>query len=405
MARKGPDASEILLFIAGLGLMAVTRRPKRNPAKQSGKSFTSAFRDMGRKLQEVPNRLADEMKKDMSRWQELKERVGDGAHDPGAKIIIPRPDDDIVIEKYGVGIAEDRRNGTFLRGNLFDGLMKSMPSWAVCEKHDNYPCLAVIHGHYSEGWRDDVGPVLAVTITHCHRDSYFPYRDSLYSDEFPLDRFADMLQAAQRSKLRYCVKKSIVVIDNREIFRDENLRLAEQESPAEIRFRNWRGPTGEKRVMSEIEMDLMAHCLLRDTSEIILGEPSEDLTYDDSAKALHDDRTGLSLTVESVGDRDYRYQLGTLKRAGELLAKLTLHRRDCWRPDYGPCQLINLNRAYREDNTIGRRSRETVEREDLPFTDVAPLLNAHPALFFCGEHLGHAVLVDSRAAPLNYYYG
>jgi hypothetical protein len=199
-----------------------------------------------------------------------------------------------------------------------------------------------------------------------------------------------MLQAAQASPLRYCVKVPVVVVDDRDAHRDENERLAAGENPGQVRLRNWRGPSSGHDNMNVTERARLVSPLLSGAARVVLPEPDAVLSYDEETGTVRDDRTGLGLRVRPEGDRDYYYDVGTVLRGEDPVAELSLHTRDCWRPAYGPSQLVHLNRAT---------------GEELPLEVLVPMLNRHPRLFGNGEHLGHAVVVDTRAEPVGYYYG
>ena len=222
-------------------------------------------------------------------------------------------DDDIVVEKWGPGLADDRRDGTFLSGTLYRAYTRTTPSWSIREKHDNFPVVALLHGEYAQDVRH--GPV-TVTVTHSHRDGYFPFRDSLYADELPLDRFTLMLQAAQASPMRHCVKVPVVVVDAREAHRAEHERLAAEEDPGQVRLRNWRGPLSGYEALTITESARLQNPLLSGSAVVVLAEPEAEVSFDEESWTVRDGRSGLGLRVRREGDRDYYYDAGTVLRGG-----------------------------------------------------------------------------------------
>lgn len=395
-----------LIAAAGFVLVRAARCSEQKP--EAGGAFADRAR---RQLREAAEKAAAKAKEEAAKLNVQRERVGDGAHDPGAVIIVPHPGEDIKTARYAVSIAEDTANGTFLRGSLFRAIyVKDAPAWTLHERTDNFRVLAVIHGHFSEGWRPGEGPAIAVTITHSHSDGYFPFADSLYADQLPLDRFAEMLQAAFQSPHNYGRKTPIVVVDNREAHRAHHQELALSESKEVVRIRNWRGdrlPPLSTDSGVEKEAQNMAERLQTDNMVISFGEPGLATRYDRSTSTLYDEASGLGLTIRNAGDKDYYYSLGIVRRQEEIVAQLALHTFDCWRPGYGPSKLVNLNRAYRSIVLDGRDVRKEVCGREMPFEPLAAMLNEHPALFWAGEnpHMGHAVLIDTRADPIKYYYG
>jgi hypothetical protein len=392
-----PDLGKLLLGLAitGIGVAAHVARSK----KHHQTSFD--FGDL------VGNALNTAAKGGHAEWEKmrqdeaaLREKIGDGAHDPGALVIYPASDGEITVPEWEYGRAKDNRTGTFLSGDRFGGYMKLRPRWTFHHAKGNYPILAHLHGTYSRGWRG-AGPALAITITHAHRPGYFPWTDSLYADELPLDRIAMLMQAANRMAPPAYAR--LVVIDNREACRAEHQRRAAAESPDRIRLKDVREGAERWTTVTSNDSHAQINPAVHDGAVVVLGEPDLTIGYDPAAQATFELHGDLCMTIHSAGDRDFSYQIGRIARGDQIVAQVTLHTANCWRPGHGETRLIHLNRTSAPRTQDGEtRSIDPVE---LPFARIWPLLNRHPHLFFRDEHLGKAVLVDTRANPINFYYG
>jgi hypothetical protein len=196
----------------------------------------SSLRDFERHTQDAIDRAAARANEKAARahakavkLQERRARIGDGAHDPGAVVILPKADEHIVEPKYGYGLGRDLLGGMHLIGSTY-GYRDKAGTWALRADDRTGARIALLHGTFSDGWREGVGAATAVTVTHSHRDSFFPYRDSLYADALPLDRFAMMLERGLQPKKGPA--NPVIVIDNREAHRAEHARLARAERPA-----------------------------------------------------------------------------------------------------------------------------------------------------------------------------
>jgi hypothetical protein len=376
-----------ILIAAGLAGVAVLSQRKR----QAG-LFADSLDQLKEAIRSTPRRMAEAAAEEIAAakadYEERKRTIGKGAHDPGAIIINPDPDEAITVQRYGPGTAIDALTGRRLTGAVWGGLYDyAGRAWTLTENRGNWPVVAHLRGEWSPGWRPGCLDAKAITIHHAHPDSYFPYRDAVYADTLPLDRVAAMIQAVhefphEEKRRPVC----LVVIDNREAHRAEHARLAALESPDVIRGKN-----GTKTPADE------------EGAVIWLGQPDPLIVHDEASKVTRDPRTGLSLATRPAGDRDYSYELGTVSRGVTPIATLSLHERECWRPGYCETRMINLNRAHQPRNGPGLP--EPLLEADLPFNLVAPLLNVHPPFFWRGEHRGRAVVVDTRARPIEYYYG
>lgn len=382
MNDQKPRFDKLLLGLAigglAIGARLLSRPRGESTIEQLKKAARKGWSDAVRGGAEFHRQWQEER-------EELKRRIGDGAHDPGAIVHVPKPDEQIYVEKYGFGIAGDRQTGTLLNGSLWGGYYPTVPAWTLVKREGNHPVVAHFRGHFSKGW-DGMGEALAITIHHAFPDGFFPHRDAIYADSLPLDRVAMMLRAAHRSPEPRGMKTSIVLIDNRESHRSENERLANQEDPQTVL-----GPNGTFTAADQ------------EGAAVWLGSPDPRILHDRKARETRDPRSGLRLVTNSAGDRDYSYTAGTLYDGEHVIARLTLHVRRCWRPGYGECRLINLNRAYGPDRNPGKAADPMSEAE-LPFASIAPLLNADESLFW-QDHIGHAVVVDTRSNPIRYYYG
>ncbi len=376
-----------VLLGGGIAGFAMLRKLKQHPDVLAGDmaKMTEIVRDMPQTFARSIIKGIGDLSED---YEERKKTIGEGAHDLGASIFFPEPNKDIVVKEHSPGIATDVAQQQHLSGGRWTGSYEhSNHDWTLYESRENYPIIAHFHGIWSPGWRPDCFEAKAITITHAHPDGYFPNRDALYADTLPLDRVAMMLQAAHKfpnEKKRAQV--ALVVIDNREAHRSEQAALGKLEDDHAILGKNGlRTPANAPKAV------------------IWLGEPDANILYNEEGKASFDPRSGLRLTTREAGDRDYKYRVGVLTRDGEPVAEFSLHTDRCWRPNYGETEMINLNRAWRP------RSSETqtvpLDEGDLSINFVAPLLNAYLPLFWQSEHLGNAVIVDTRAEPINYYYG
>jgi hypothetical protein len=331
---------------------------------------------------------AEFIRKEAEENRRLSEYVGEGAHDPGAIVYRPGRDRTIVVEKYSAGEAIDTLNNTFIRGSGTGGVYGYPRTWVIHEKSGNYDVLLIVHGILSRGYRPIIGPTPAFTVTFAHRDSYFPHKDATYPTDFPLDRFAVMLNAAKGGGVSYADIGQRVIIDNREAHRAENERLAALESPDEIRTRNQiYNPARHPRAAS------------------FLPVPDTGIAFDPERKQTSSS-DGSFFSAERAGDRDYYYWAGTWHdgKTGRD-AQMTIHVRSAWRPGYGETYMLNVNRMYEGLDRHPQRTAKAVTEDDFPIARLVPLLNAYQPFTWRNEHLGHSVIVDTRANPIGYYYG
>lgn len=331
----------------------------------------------------------DSIRNDLAETERLRAYIGEGAHDPGAIIYRPKLNASIAVKKYGPGTAYDLKNNTFIRGSNTGGSYGKPRMWTIHKNEGNYETLLVVHGTLSKGYRPGVGPTPAFTVTFAHRDSYFPHKDAMYQDEFPLDRFAEMLNASKGGGTKWDDVGKLVVIDNREAHRRENERLAALEKPTEVRSKNQApNPSTHPDAVT------------------LLAEPNPNIIYDVEARESRSS-DGSRFSAKQAGDRDYHYMSGSWHdgKTGRD-ATLTLHITKAWRPGYGETYLVNVNRMYDAQRTLRPGQKRTpVGEAEFPIERLVPLINAYQPLAWRNEHLGHFIVVDTRSNPINYYYG
>lgn len=331
---------------------------------------------------------AEFIRKEAEENRRLRDYVGEGAHDPGAIVYRPRRDRTIVVEKYGAGEAIDTLNNTFIRGSRIGGVYGYARTWTIHQKSGNYDTLLIVYGTLSKGYRPIIGRTPAFTVTFAHRDSYFPHKDATYHADFPLDRFAAMLNVARGGGVSYADIGQRVIIDNREAHRAENERLAALESPDEIRTKNQvYNPARHPGAVS------------------FLPVPDDRIAFDPERKQASSS-DGSFFSAERAGDRDYYYWAGTWHdgKTGRD-ARMTIHVRPAWRPGYGETYMLNVNRMYEGLDRYPARKSKSVTEDDFPIERLVPLLNAYQPFAWRNEHVGYFIIVDTRADPIKYYYG
>jgi hypothetical protein len=325
------------------------------------------------------------------------EVAGLGASDPGAIVYLPTSDDDFEIREWGTIQVVDSQNETGLSGTRSGGSIGDSFHWTIRSAKGNYDTILNVHGVLSEGFRKDVGLTRAFTITHAYPETYFPYRDAVYQKDFPLERFASMLNTASRfnkvtRKIAPEDKRDLVVIDNRESYRAKNNRLALEEKSSDIRI-------GKIQIARKLTLPTGV------TAYIPKPDPAVKFDPDAQETKLVD---GSSFRAKRAGDRDYYFYKGVWHDAASgRNFVLTIHLSKAWRPGYGETEMLAVNRMSDdlEDMDLHREGNMRITEAEVPITALIPLLNAYQTFSFQRKNVGHFIIVDQRAKPHNYYYG
>lgn len=325
------------------------------------------------------------------------EVAGLGANDPGAIVYLPTSDNDFEIREWGIIQVVDSQNETGLSGTRSGGSIGDSFHWIIRSATGNYDVILNVRGELSEGFRKDVGQTRAFTITHAYPETYFPHRDAVYQKDFPLERFASMLNAASRLKgvPRKDVaenRRDIVVIDNRESYRAKNNRLALEEKSSDIRV-------GKIHIAKKLNLPAGV------TAYIPKPDPAVKFDPDTQETRLVD---GSSFRAKRAGDRDYYFYKGVWHdAASKRNYVLTIHLSKAWRPGYGETEMLTVNRMSDdlEDMDIYREDNMRITEAEVPIAALIPHLNAYQTFSFQGKNVGHFIIVDQRAKPHKYYYG
>ena len=341
----------IFAGLAIAGVVAVTRKARRgvSPHNVDPKECREHASNLGDQVRDAFvtafNNVSEDMEAERAEDQILKKVIGKGANDPGAQIVIPSPRETIVINRYGPGVSFDQQRNVFLAGSLnyihwFEFGKSAI--WRLVEREGNFENYFELKGTFSKGWRTDKGRALAITITHVSDDVFFPYRSSVYRQDFDLQLFADLLEAArvhrinqceaadERSKSRRKLRKipdrlkHVVVIDNREAHRAEHKRQAAFETTDAVRLTN--GKT--------------IPLTLAEKGGLTLCEPDPMVWYDATAKIWRDDQTGLSMEIVQRREGHGSRNDGILFKGGLRLCRIAIEHHRCWRPEVGPTALI-----------------------------------------------------------------
>jgi hypothetical protein len=232
----------------------------------------------------------------------------------------------------------------------------------------------------SEGWRPGYGRTDAFTITLAHRDSFFPFEEAIYSDQFKFDRVAQMLNAYDEVALSTAHRGHLVIVDNREAYRQHNEEMAALRSHDQFQPINHEpnpalypgAVTVFPRAAAGISYEA-ATGTVTDTSD---GSTFRELRYNSRDESSWEGKwfdapTGHTVDVRAKVSRGYK-------------------------PGYGATVALEAASVTSSAVINGRWVTTTPSRAEMPPARLAKLLNYFEPVDRRRSYLGNLVVIDTR---------
>jgi hypothetical protein len=379
-------------------------RMAMNKPGGSGNILEEMFKAVGKAMIDSVWMTVEEL---TERGKKAREQTAATEKEPGAVRVEPSDSLDLEAKayKYGPTYVKDLRDGSYLSWafpahprptyySLEPGEVKRL-SWTIMRRvsPSHTATEAVVDGSVMLGWREGVGTTPLVMIEHVHPESFFPYSDALDASEFPVKRLAGMLNAAWLAQKGG--PKPLIVIDRREPLRAEQQQLAATEDRRQPRRFPLKNEDG-KRIPPRLEV--------RPGSEMIFADPDPTVRFNKEGKSVFDPRSGLEMKIVRGPGREFSRYIAIVSRNDEPVAQLELAYDRAWRPGIGQTEWIHLNRVSAPDLVVPGRFRGTVSEQELPFAELARLINGYVPFAWNGVGAGHFIIVDTRDDPVEYMY-
>ena len=234
----------------------------------------------------------------------------------------------------------------------------------------------------SEGYRPGFGKTAALTIVLAHPDSFFPDEDALYQRDVSFERVAQMLNVHDVALALGGEKhrSHLVIIDNREAFRQANIKRAKLRSHETFQPANH-----------------ATNPAMYPDAAVIFPSANPNVVFDPATKTVEDTRDGSTFTGEKKGSRDEVYFVGEWYDGSTgRRAEVGFQKQRGYKPGYGETvalEVISVGDKKVEDSRVVRWK---IDREQMPPDRLADLLNQFQPATYDGQHTGDIAVIDTR---------
>jgi hypothetical protein len=338
-----------------------------------GKAFVDAVRATVEKLES-----------DLANDRQLRGDIADGAHDPGAVSYFPASDPAIHLEgRYSRTIVDDKTGWRLDR--VKDHAPVDRDQWMKVQgwrlsAGPNWQTVMRFTTMRSDGWRPGYGRTDALTITLAHRDSFFPFSEAVYRDQFVFARVAQMLNSYGEAAFYNANRGHLVIVDNREAYRQHNKEMAALRSHDQFQpFNHERNPA------------------LYPEAVTVFPRATQRITYDAITRTVTDTSDGSTfqgLTYRSRDESSWEGKWFDARsgRTANVRANVSLG----YKPGYGATVALEIASVTSIVVTNGRRVTTTASRAEMRPERLAMLLNYFGAVDRRPSAIGNFVIIDTR---------
>lgn len=339
---------------------------------------------IGNAMVDALRATAEKLETDLANDRELRAKTADGAHDPGALVYFPTLDPaihvegrysrTIVDEKTGWRLDETRDHAPVDR----DRSMK-VRGWRL-SAGPNWQTVMRFTTMRSDGWRPGYGRTDAFTVTLAHRDSFFPFEEAVYREQFKFDRVAQMLNAYDEVALSTAHRGHLVIVDNREAYRQHNKEMATLRSHDQF-----------QPINHEPNPALLPDAV------VLFPRPASGISYDAATRTVTDTSDGSRFQGLRYNSRDESSWVGKwfdapTGRTVDVRANISRG----YKPGYGPTVALEVSSVTSSVVANDRWVTTTPARAEMPPARLAKLLNYFEAVDRRRSYVGNFAVIDTR---------